>query len=123
MNLLRGLYFPGTGPDRQFCPSLGGLFERIDLYLVDEEDRAGGEGEGGGDVCRRRAVLPLGGDRGRFLAMVGDIRAHADEYYEGFLASLSAPGEKRHRVIPAAFRANMAKLTPVGVSVAPRGRG
>jgi hypothetical protein len=89
MNLLRGLYFPGTGLKRELFRSLSGLFDRIDFYLVSEEDQEDvGKGDDA-DSWQGKAVLPLGDDHQRFMAMLKDIQAHAGEYYEGCLAGLS----------------------------------
>jgi len=93
MNLLRGLYFPGTGPKKELFSSLRCLFDRIDFYRITEDDAADGVDGGGTDGWEGRVVLPLGDDRERFLAMVSDIRAHAGEYYEGFLAALSGQSQ------------------------------
>jgi hypothetical protein len=89
MNLLRGLYFPATGLKKELFRSLRGLFDRIEYYLVSEEEQED-RGEGvGADGWQGSVVLPLADDHQRFMAMVKDIRTHADEYYEGCLAGLS----------------------------------
>ena len=89
MNLLRGLYFPATGLKKELFRSLRGLFDRIDFYLVSEEEQEDCGNGVGDDGWQGRAVLPLGDDRERFMAMLKDIRTHAGEYYEGCLAALS----------------------------------
>jgi hypothetical protein len=93
MNLLRGLYFPATGLNKELFRSLRGLFDRIDFYLVSEEEQEDRDQGAGADDWQGRAVLPLGDDQQRFMAMVKDIRTHAGEYYEGCLAGLSAQSQ------------------------------
>jgi hypothetical protein len=89
MNLLNGLYFPGTGLKRDLFGSLSCLFDKIDFYRITEDDPEDNtNGKKGG--WEGRVVLPLGDDQERFMAMVNDIRTHAGEYYESCLASLSS---------------------------------
>jgi hypothetical protein len=91
MNILKGLYFPGTGPGEAGAGSLLCLLDKIEYYLVVE-----GEGEEAdrdeSPERQGRVVLPLGDDRERFLALVREIKAHAADFYSGYLATLSAPG-------------------------------
>ncbi len=89
MNLLRGLYFPATGLNKELFRSLRGLFDRIDFYLVSEEEPEDRGKGAGADGWQGKAVLPLADDQQRFMAMVKDVRTHAGEYYEGCLAGLS----------------------------------
>ena len=93
MNLLEGLYFPGTAPKKELFGSLRCLFDRIDSYRITEDDVADYVNGGETDGWEGRVVLPLGDDRERFMAMVSDIQTHAGEYYEGFLAALSAQSQ------------------------------
>ena len=89
MNLLNGLYFPGTGLKKDLFSSLNCLFGRIDYYLLFEEDAAD-KANDKDDRWEGRVVLPLGDDRKRFMAMISDIRTHVGEYYESCMADLSA---------------------------------
>jgi hypothetical protein len=88
MNMLRGLYFPGTGPKKELFCSLLSLLDKVDFYQI-----VAAEADGGDDSSlywEGQVVLPLGEDRDRFLAMVRDIKAHAADFYGGYLAALSA---------------------------------
>ncbi|MDF1577201.1 MAG: hypothetical protein RQ753_02105 [Desulfurivibrionaceae bacterium] len=88
MNIVKGLYFPGVAPSPASLGGLLCLLDEIEDYRIVE-----GEEESGGAASlyrRGRVVLPLGDERDRFLAMIRDIKAHAADYYGGFLATLSA---------------------------------
>jgi hypothetical protein len=88
MNMLRGLYFPGTGPKKELFCSLLCLLDKVGFYQI-----VAAEADGDDDSSpywEGQVVLPLGEDRDRFLAMVRDIKAHAADFYGGYLAALSA---------------------------------
>lgn len=86
MNMLKGLYFPGTIPRESFfCPLLC-LLDRIEYYRIVEDETYGDDES---SFWQGRTVLPLGEARDRFLAMVGDIKTHAADYYSGYLSTLS----------------------------------
>jgi hypothetical protein len=89
MNVLSGLYFPETGLAKGLFCSLLCLLDKVDFYQVVEKAEVGG-GNDASPYWQGRVVLPLGDDRDRFLGMIRDVRAHAADYYSGYLAALSA---------------------------------
>ena len=89
MNMLRGLYFPGTGPKKELFCSLLCLLDKVDFYQIVAEEEAAGSNDGS-PYWEGHVVMPLGEDRDRFLAMIRDIKAHAADFYGGYLSSLSA---------------------------------
>ncbi len=89
MNMLSGLYFPGTGPNKELFCSLLCLLAKIDFYQIVEAEAADDSNDAN-PYWKGQVVIPLGEDRARFLAMVRDIKAHAADYYGGYLATLSA---------------------------------
>ena len=89
MNMMRGLYFPGTGPKKEVFCSLLCLLDKVDFYQIVEKEEADGCGNDGAAYWESHVVLPLGEDRDRFLAMIRDIKTHAADFYGGYLAALS----------------------------------
>jgi hypothetical protein len=90
MNMLSGLYFPGTGPKKELFCSLLGLLDKVDFYQIVAEEETAGGGNDGSPYWEGQVVLPLGEDRDRFLEMIRDIKAHAADFYGGYLSALSA---------------------------------
>ncbi|MEN8134932.1 MAG: hypothetical protein ABFS18_05280 [Thermodesulfobacteriota bacterium] len=86
MNMLSGLYFPGTGPNKELFYSLLCLLAKIDFYQIVADDGS----NDGSPYWEGHVVMPLGEDRDRFLAMIRDIKAHAADFYGGYLSALSA---------------------------------
>ncbi len=87
MNIMKGLYFPDTAPSHSRLDSLLCLLDEIEYYRIVE----GEEDDGDSFPYRQgRVVLPLGEQREHFLAMIRDIKAHAADFYGGYLATLSA---------------------------------
>ncbi len=89
MNMLNGLYFPGTGPNKELFCSLLCLLAKIDFYQIVAEEATDG-GNDGASYWEGQVVMPLGEDHDRFLAMIRDIKAHAADFYGGYLSALSA---------------------------------
>lgn len=87
MNMLNGLYFPGTGPNKELFCSLLCLLDKIDFYqIVAQEDAVDDDVS---PYWEGQVVLPLGEERDRFLATIRDIKAHAADFYGSYLAALS----------------------------------
>lgn len=88
MNILNGLYFPGTGPNKELFCSLLCLLDKVGFYQIVAPDAAGDN-----EVSlywEGQVVLPLGEERDRFLATIWDIKTHAADFYGSYLSALSA---------------------------------
>lgn len=89
MNMLKGLYFPGTTPDPKLFCRLLCLLDKVDFYQVVESGKGTGGDTDGVINWRGQVVAPLGADRARFLTMIHEIKGHAADFSGGFLAALS----------------------------------
>lgn len=85
------LLFPQTLPDPLLIHTLSPFFDGLTCLrpLEDEDCAAPVPFSDITSLCRKLVPAPLGADRPRFLRMLRDLRSHPDEYYEGFLRSLS----------------------------------
>lgn len=92
MNIIKGLYFPGTMARGASFNSLLCLLNQIDYYLVVEDDKDQPGDSGASSYWQGLVVAPLGAEREKFLAMIRDIRLYGAQYYENCLARLSADG-------------------------------
>ncbi|MEN8142106.1 MAG: hypothetical protein ABFQ82_00745 [Thermodesulfobacteriota bacterium] len=92
MNIIKGLYFPGTMARGAAFNSLLCLLDQIDYYLVVEDDQDQPGDSGANSYWQGQVVAPLGEEREKFLAMIRDIRLYGAQYYENCLARLSADG-------------------------------
>jgi hypothetical protein len=87
MNPLKGLYFPGTNPDKELFRAMLCLLDQAVFYQMAAEEALAGAADAAG--WEALVVLPPGAERDRFLAMIRDIKSHAADYYGGFLSALS----------------------------------
>lgn len=93
MNILKGLYFPGTVAGGSSFDSLLCLLDTIDYYRIIEENELPADPQEEPSSWQGQVVAPLGKDRERFLAMIRDVRLYGAEFYENCLAGMSAdPG-------------------------------
>ncbi|MBU0486030.1 MAG: hypothetical protein KKB30_16115 [Proteobacteria bacterium] len=91
MNTSTVLYFPETTIIRKDLCSLLCFFERVSSYQPAENDPALSSDifcEKG--LCQSYAPAPLGEALPRFQQLIKDLSVHHDEYYGGYLSSLSA---------------------------------
>ena len=90
MNCDTTLFFPDTILDKKTAKKLLLFFDSIYLYQPTEAE-TGPEDESfpADELIRKYAPAPLGDDLLKFQNMIKDLTGHENEYYGGYLSSLS----------------------------------
>ncbi len=90
MNIVKGLYFPGTRQRGSSFYGLLCLLDQVEYYMVVEDIEGHPQESGSRSFWQGQVVTPLGADREKFQAMISDIMLYGAQYYENCLARLSA---------------------------------
>lgn len=90
MKPLKALFFPETVPCRNAASQLLLFFDTL-LYYLPVEDISDNTTDffAGTGLLKSHTPSPLGDDLARFRQLLRDLRGHEDEFYLGYLASLS----------------------------------
>lgn len=91
MNNLAALYFPETSSGEETTRKLLLFFKELCFYRTAESPL---QAEEQGiffkkRLCISRTPIPLGDDLPRFQQLLRDLKGHENEYYSGYLSSLS----------------------------------
>ena len=89
MNYNNTLFFPDTVLNKNTVKKLLLFFESVYHYLPTEAETGTEDETFSNELIRGYAPVPLGDDLLRFRKMMKDLTGHGDEYYGGYLSSLS----------------------------------
>ncbi|MEA1934649.1 MAG: hypothetical protein U9N60_09525 [Thermodesulfobacteriota bacterium] len=89
MNYNNTLFFPDTVLNKNTVKKLLLFFESVYHYLPTEAETGTEDETFSDELIRGYAPVPLGDDLLRFRKMMKDLTGHEDEYYGGYLSSLS----------------------------------
>ena len=89
MNYNNTLFFPNTVLNKNIVKKLLLFFESVYHYLPTEAETGTEDETFSNELIRGYAPVPLGDDLLRFQKMMKDLTGHEDEYYGGYLSSLS----------------------------------
>ncbi|MCK5324250.1 MAG: hypothetical protein KAJ45_08880, partial [Desulfobulbaceae bacterium] len=89
MNYNNTLFFPDTVLNKNTVKKLLLFFESVYHYLPTEAETGTEDETFSDELIRGYAPVPLGDDLLRFRKMMKDLTGHGDEYYGGYLSSLS----------------------------------
>lgn len=91
MNNLSALYFPETGIVNELTRDLLIFFETLSFYNITESSpQTDQKIFFDKKLCINRNPIALGDDLPRFQQLLHDLKGHENEYYGGYLSSLSA---------------------------------
>ncbi|MEA2082904.1 MAG: hypothetical protein U9O82_01435 [Thermodesulfobacteriota bacterium] len=89
MNYDTTLFLPDTVLNKNTVKKLLLFFESVYHYLPTEAETGTEDETFSNELIRGYAPVPLGDDLLRFRKMMKDLTGHGDEYYGGYLSSLS----------------------------------